>query len=128
MKIEYSGKFYPYCDLICQLIANMINKNSNKIIEIQIISKKQIKKINFKLRNKNIITDVLSISGENYLLGTILICDQALKISFYETLIHGVLHLFGYTHKIDSEFKIMQNLEKEIYKKFLEYKLLNSCK
>ena len=36
--------------------------------------------------------------------------------------IHGFLHLLGYTHKKDSDFKIMLKQEEKIFKSHQKYK------
>ncbi len=125
VKINSLGYVYPYTDLICQLTVNIIGHNSNKIIEVQIVSKNNMQILNKKLRNKNYVTDVLSVCSktQNYI-GSIIICDQALKMNFYQTLIHGILHLFGYLHDTDEQFKEMNELEKRIYQEFFTMQLL----
>ena len=95
---------------------------------------KEIKKLNKKFRNKNKSTDVLSfplskktkISKITYI-GDIIISynfmnkpkSQNLK-SFKEklikTFIHGFLHLLGYDHIKNNDYKKMLNEEEILYK------------
>ena len=92
-----------------------------------------------KFRNKNKSTDVLSFpfyekkhlikmikTEKEIYLGDIIINFDKLKVKskrklfkeqFNKIWIHGLLHLFGYTHKKNSEFLKMQKLEN----KFLNF-------
>ncbi len=98
----------------------------------------EIRKLNKKFRNKNKITDVLSFPShqkrilknlfkkkkEIYIGDIILnfnkIKKNKFKLSFIDMLdklwIHGFLHLLGYTHKKDSDFKIMLKQEEKYLK------------
>ena len=62
----------------------------------------------------------------NYLLGDIALANQTLlkeaieqKITKYDYLckmtIHGMLHLLGYDHKTEKQFKQMKKFENQIY-------------
>ena len=64
---------------------------------------------------------------DNYLLGDIALANQTLleestqqKITKYDYLckmtIHGMLHLLGYDHKTEKQFKQMKKFEDLIYK------------
>ncbi len=102
---------------------------------------KEIKTLNKKFRKKNKSTDVLSFpfykpeelkkelktSREIYL-GDIIINLKKIeksyrsnnfKIRFNELWIHALLHLFGFTHKKIRDFKKMNILEKNLYKKIM---------
>ena len=97
-----------------------------------------IKKLNNKFRKINKPTNVLSfIQDEKFclngskrviLLGDIVISLEKISSEaknlgkkfpdhFIHMCIHGLLHLFGYNHKKDSEAKIMQEKEISILKK-----------
>jgi probable rRNA maturation factor len=95
---------------------------------------KGIKKLNKDFRNKNKSTDVLSfpfnkkikISKETYI-GDIIISfnfmdkpkSQNLKIfreKVVKTFIHGYLHLLGFDHIKNKEYKKMLNEEEKLYK------------
>jgi len=43
---------------------------------------------------------------------------QTFKERLNATIVHGICHLLGYTHKTDSAFKQMQKKEQELFKKF----------
>jgi probable rRNA maturation factor len=97
-----------------------------------------IKKLNSKFRKINKATNVLSFvqdkkffigrSKQVILLGDIVISLEKIRSEakvlgkkfsdhFTHMCIHGLLHLFGYNHKKESEAKIMQEKEISILKK-----------
>ena len=112
--------------------------NKNKIFCTLLLSgNKEIKYLNKKFRNKNKITDILSfpfytkkelkrkLKNDNEVyLGDIIInlnkiknrkIEKNFKIEFDHLWIHGLLHLFGYEHKRDKEFKEMHQIEKKYF-------------
>ena len=102
---------------------------------------KEIKKLNKKFRKKNKSTDVLSFpfysKGEldkklkkekEIYLGDIVININKIKSKqnknyfkneFNKLWIHGLVHLFGYDHKRNKDFKNMNRIEKK-YLSYLE--------
>ena len=114
---------------------NMVDYDNNKNLEISffLTSDKNIKVLNNKFRNKNKATNVLSfpmmhnIDGYNLLGDIVISCDKIIdesmikKIKKYEYLsyivIHGLLHLLGYDHKTNQQYKEMNLLETKILKK-----------
>lgn len=115
-----------------------IKKFENKEIEISVavVDNEEIKKLNNNLREKDAVTDVLSIGDysddknifseieNNIFLGEIILCyefiEKSAKIS--ETTVeyelsyvfsHGILHLLGYKH--DEE---MYTIQEKISKSF----------
>ena len=103
-------------------------KNKNQEFSILLTNKKKMKNLNFKFRKKNKTTDVLSfpfnhIIKKNVYIGDIAIgyeiIDKRSKVSdfnyeFDKMWIHGYLHLIGYDHKKNKEYKKMKNKEKLI--------------
>ena len=99
----------------------------------------EIKKLNKKFRKKNRSTDVLSFpfynkndlkkklnNDKEIYLGDIIINLNKIKFKkeiknfrneFNKLWVHGLVHLFGYDHKKDKDFKNMLRIEK----KFLSY-------
>ena len=110
-------------------------KTKNKEFTILLTHKKLMKKLNAKFRNNNKATDVLAFpllksKLTNSYLGDIAICyeivnERSKKSNFnYEfdkMWIHGYLHLLGYDHKNDKDYKKMLNKEIKIIKHF-DYK------
>jgi probable rRNA maturation factor len=110
---------------------NNIDYNCNLILT----DDKIMKKINYKFRNKNAATDVLTFVSEikNKKRKIEKICDiffsaniisldaQKNKINFYNHLthliIHSFLHINGYIHDRVSEFNRMKKIEIMLLKK-----------
>ena len=111
---------------------------NNISVTFLLTSNKKIKELNFKYRKRDKSTNVLSFPmrlthNEYYLLGDIVLSNQTLikesteqKIKKYEYLckmtIHGMLHLLGYDHKTEKQFKQMHKLENKIFEN-IKYKL-----
>ena len=103
-------------------------------LTILLSNNKNIKKLNKKFRDKNKSTDVLSFPFERKLnlkkssyLGDIVISyafidkskiidNLEFKDRLIKTFIHGFLHLLGYDHIKNKDFKKMLKEEEKIYK------------
>tara|TARA_B100000886_G_scaffold294373_1_gene220816 strand:+ start:44 stop:490 length:447 start_codon:yes stop_codon:yes gene_type:complete len=111
-----------------------IFKNKNQEFSILLTNNKKMKNLNLKFRNKIKTTDVLSfplkikLSKKTYL-GDIALCFEIInkrsKLSnFYQELdklwIHGYLHLIGYDHKKDKDYKLMLKKENLILKRLIK--------
>ncbi|MDC0627987.1 rRNA maturation RNase YbeY [Pelagibacteraceae bacterium] len=118
---------------------NKLYKKNILICSLLLAGTNEIKKLNQKFRKKNKSTDVLSfpfhepkflkkiiIKKKEVYLGDIIINlnkikNKRNKIKFCEEFnklwIHGLVHLFGHKHKIEKDFKIMEQIEN----KYLEY-------
>ena len=110
-----------------------VNLSENSEISFLLTSDKKIQKLNYKYRNKNLSTNVLSFPMMKKINGVMLIGDIAIsnekilkesknfktnKYSYLSKItVHGVLHLLGFDHQTDKEFKIMNGYEKNILKK-----------
>ena len=120
---------------VCSFFPNKYQFSNKKVnLTLLLSNNKGIKKLNKDFRNKNKSTDVLSfpfnkqikISKITYI-GDIIISynfmdkpkSQNLK-NFKEkvikTFIHGLLHLLGFDHIKNEDFKKMQNEEEILYK------------
>ena len=107
--------------------------NKKIYITLLLSNNKYIKKLNYKFRGKNKHTDVLSFPLNNYksktkeiYLGDIIISynymnkPKNLKIlEFKEKVIkifiHGFLHLHGFDHITDKDYKVMVKEENKIF-------------
>lgn len=103
----------------------------NVSVNFLLTSNKKIKELNFMHRKKDKSTNVLSFPMQtfyrnNFVLGDIAIARQTIlkealekKIQKYDYLckmtIHGMLHLLGYDHKTEKQFKQMNKYENLIY-------------
>ena len=112
--------------------------NKKYSLSLHLSGEKEIKYLNNKFRKKNKPTDILSFPSETkknlknliasnskIYLGDIIINIKKMNISskvlFKNHLnilfVHGLLHLFGYDHKKNSNFKTMNTIEKKLLKK-----------
>ena len=136
---EKSWKFYlSKPDEIIKKKVKLLNKNikflskKNFIATLVLSNTKEIKTLNCKFRGKNKSTDILSFPfneksskkifkrNKKVYLGDIIINLKKIKkknfINNFDKLwIHGLLHLLGYTHKKDKEYKKMLKLERIYY-------------
>ena len=107
-------------------------KKKNHEFSILLTNNKQMKKLNYKFRKKNKTTDVLSFpikikNKKKIYVGDIAISFEIIKersrktnffLEFDKMWIHGYLHLIGYDHKKNNDFKKMLKKEKLILKYF----------
>jgi probable rRNA maturation factor len=118
---------------ICQAFPKKYKFLSKNVSFTLLLSNnKNIKKLNKKFRNKNKPTDILSfplshktsIKKDTYL-GDIIISfnymnkekeKKLFKKAVIKTFIHGYLHLLGFDHIKDKDYKKMITEEKKIYK------------
>ena len=123
---------------------NLKNKNYKKNIifcTLLLSNTKVIKKLNSKFRKKNKSTDVLSFPFYNeknlkkkiknkkeIYLGDIIINLNKIrskknmknfKLEFDKLWIHGLVHLFGYDHKKEKDYRKMSVVEKN-YLKYIQ--------
>jgi len=136
---EKLWKFYlSRPDEIIKKKVTLLKKNikffsKKKFIATLVLSNtKEIKKLNGKFRGKNKSTDILSFpfndkpstkifkKNKKIYLGDIIINIKKVKkknfINNFDKLwIHGFLHLLGYTHKKDKQYKKMLKLERKYY-------------
>ncbi len=136
--VDYNewNKQYP---LYKKYISNTVNitlkhvendAGKNLAISFLLTSNENIKELNRKFRKKNRPTNVLSFpmmkiyEGISYL-GDIALSLETLKLESdnqnmykYDYLCkmtaHGMLHLLGYDHKTEKQYRHMTNLEKRI--------------
>ena len=135
--LEWNKNFPLYKKYISNSVNQIFKKvkfpSNNEIsISFLLTSNSEIKFLNKKYRNKNKPTNVLSfpmnekIENKNYLGDVVIACEKIIDESYelnikkYKYLskmtIHGVLHLLGYKHDTDSQFRKMNSIEKNILK------------
>lgn len=98
-----------------------------KKLEIVIVGENTMRKYNMRYTGSSIATDVLAFDiGDTY---TIIVCsDTARKNAIhygerYENelvlyIVHGILHLTGYDHKVQGKEELMRRKEEELMKKW----------
>tara|TARA_B100000282_G_scaffold242772_1_gene185814 strand:- start:86 stop:553 length:468 start_codon:yes stop_codon:yes gene_type:complete len=117
--------------------------NKNIYLTLLLSNNKNIKKLNKKFRKKNKATDILSFPFDNKLkirnkiyLGDIIISYNFMdrpknqninlfKNKVIKTFIHGFLHLLGFDHIKNSDYKKMLKEERNIYNTVIKKSLLN---
>ena len=106
-------------------------KNKNLEFSILLTNNAKMKKLNNQFRKKNKITDVLSfplkyITKNNIYIGDIAVSFEIInkrsRISnfnyeFDKMWIHGLLHLLGYDHARQKDYKQMLRKEQDILKR-----------
>ena len=120
---------------ICNFFPRKYRFPNKKIaLSLLLSNNKSIKKLNKNFRNKNKSTDILSfplakktkISKKTYI-GDIIISYnfmnkpksqniKSFKKKVIKTFIHGYLHLLGFDHIKDKDYKRMLSEEEKIYK------------
>ena len=118
-------------------------QNKNMGISLMLSNNKNIKKLNKSFRNKDKSTDVLSFPFDNKkdrykgnYLGDIIISynymdkSKTKNLKFFKekvtkTFIHGFLHLLGYDHIRNNDYKKMIKAEESIFRSVISKNKLN---
>lgn len=107
------------------------DKRNHVSVSVRVVDEEEISEMNSRYRSKPGPTNVLSFpfedppGVESAELGDVVICaplvareaDEQKKSKtahWAHLLVHGMLHLQGYNHKIDAEAKIMEDTETRI--------------
>ncbi len=137
MKIIYKGYFYrnekDALDIAKKEYLKHFNISKNFLFFLHSVSKKESEKLNIHYFKKNFPADVLTIplygnikeiyklnEENNEVLGDLFINRQMIKnnaLKYEKTmaeelqlvLIHGLLHLVGYSHENEDKLKIIEN-------------------
>ncbi len=142
MKLIYSGYFYKFEKNSFNILLNEFLKNfnisKNFILFIHSVDDKKSRELNKKLFNKNYPTDVLTVpiysnlnqinklsNENNEVIGDIFLNRSLIKVNakkfnkllseeFQLVLLHGLLHIIGYSHNQQSQ---LTNIENKILNK-----------
>lgn len=111
-----------------ELFKRKLIQSKSLQLNLVFLDKVEAKKLNYKYRNKNYATDVLSFASiEEMHLGDLVICPEVIQkqsqehgLSIREELgymvLHGILHLLGYDHeKSKKEAKKMFDLQDGLF-------------
>ena len=101
---------------------------SDASLSIVFVSANEIKEYNLRFRNVDAETDVMAFTGEGDYLGDILICPEVvmknseeLGVDFEDELkfviVHGILHLLGYTDYTPEEKQKMFEEQQRLLEK-----------
>ena len=100
-KEKIDEKFLKKVAIMVLRSERKISKYPNINLSIALVGQKEIKKLNKQYRGKNKATDVLSFSY-----GEVVICPEKTK-ELPRVLVHGILHILGFTHKKMNEDKYL---------------------
>ena len=101
----------------------------NKNLVLVFISEKEMRKLNKTFRKKDSVTDILSFSGAGEDdLGELALClsfiekkspeDFSKTHWLYYLILHGILHLLGFDHKVDGpKAQKMYQLQDSVFSK-----------
>jgi len=127
--------FSPYVRVVREVIATalFLEKQKNVSVEVYLLTNKSIREINKKFRKKDTVTNVLSFespknpifskkigAANKRYIGEIYLAPQYIthkKEDIRALSLHGVLHLLGYDHKKEVEYKEMEKKEKKIFER-----------
>ncbi|MCH8519002.1 rRNA maturation RNase YbeY [Candidatus Gracilibacteria bacterium] len=123
-------------DDISRCISDTINKKQSGVVNLVFLDPHSIQNLNKDYRGKDSVTDVLSFHyhddyselSEEDLAGEIVFCEEKIisqgveyglgtEKEFYKLVIHSVIHLLGYDHESDEQYKEMQALEDKVWRK-----------
>ncbi|MDC0506160.1 rRNA maturation RNase YbeY [Candidatus Gracilibacteria bacterium] len=121
-------------DDIFARVEDKIQKTQKGTLNIVFVSSEEIKNFNKQYRNKDKSTDVLSFHyyddfsdlQDEEVAGEVILCLDKIAPDakangvtepeqIYMLIIHSLLHILGYDHEDDDDYKIMSALEKSIY-------------
>ena len=113
----------------CRLwLSSIFQQNSS--ITIRIVDKKESESLNYSYRNQKKPTNILSFTlSENPVIGDIILCHPVIKTEasnqnkkiqshYAHLLIHGYLHLLGYSHDKKLDADKMEKKEIQVLKKY----------
>ncbi|QFR39687.1 rRNA maturation RNase YbeY [Candidatus Gracilibacteria bacterium 28_42_T64] len=141
-ELAIKPEFHLNFDIIDKIFSNIskiIPKKQEGTLNIIFSNNKEIQKLNHTYRNINKATDVLSFHyfedfqnlKSNDIAGEIVLSEEKIidqgqeyglgeEKEFYKLLIHSTLHILGYDHEQDDDYKIMQEKEEQIWNKVFE--------
>lgn len=136
--IKYLSRFHLICDLVDKAVKKLPGS-----VNLIFCDDPTIHRLNRDFRKKDKVTDVLTFTyyddqqiqkpDPDLLLGEVIISVPQTKrqakeygVTFeselYKLCIHGLLHLRGYDHVKDEDYRVMKLLEDKIMRSFLKSK------
>lgn len=126
-------------DDIAQSISDTIDTEQFWVVNLVFLDPQSIQNLNKTYRGKDSVTDVLSFHyhadfgelSEEDLAGEIVFCEERVisqgkeyglwtEKEFYKLVIHSVIHLLGYDHETEEEYREMQELEDRVWEEVFE--------
>ncbi|WBP84382.1 rRNA maturation RNase YbeY [Mycoplasmopsis edwardii] len=136
-KIKAPEVFEKEMYLILENFANFFKLDTKKeiILDVSIVSRNEIRKLNKEYRNKDYITDILSFDFRDHELyaklpiihlGELVISwdrvkrqakkfNHSIKREFCYLFTHGLVHLQGYDHEVENERIQMNKMVDDIF-------------
>lgn len=128
---KISASLPKYSDFLRWVTLATSGHRDDAEISIKVVTESEIQKLNYQYRGKNQPTNVLSFPAEFPkgvevdLIGDLVICEsivqreseqqqKTLQAHWAHMVIHGTLHLLGYTHDNDTDAERMESLEIKI--------------
>ena len=112
---------------------DLLKIKQKKSLTVVFLSKKSIQELNLKFREKNKPTDILSFAPtEKESLGELALYSDpkraarlglTVKEETFYLLLHGVLHLLGFSHKKEPEASQMYAVQDAIFQQWKQRKL-----
>lgn len=124
----YSSK-YIHHEKITQLVRTALKKHQMQhgSIDVYFVTCNTMRQLNIDHRSKNKVSDVLSFQIEppanQSVTGSVHLCTAQIRLDLKETtleikimqlILHGVLHILGFTHDHDHDGDIMEREELEL--------------
>ncbi|MCV3728589.1 rRNA maturation RNase YbeY [Ureaplasma miroungigenitalium] len=125
-------KYEPLIKELIETIEVHLKLPKDRIFELFFVDDDEIREINFNYREKDSITDVVSLESDpshfSPILGEVYVCipqTQRQAITYQHSferelcflITHGILHLLGYDHLNVEDEKVMFGLQEEILNK-----------
>jgi len=144
--LGYASREHKQIALKSATLALNFLKQQTLEVSIKFVSKEEIQRLNKEFRNIDKVTDVLSFPAtnckigdtlpENEYLGDMALCvarakeqskdyGTTVEAELSKLVVHSVLHLFGYDHIKDEDYKIMKKEEEKIEKYIKEQQQKN---
>lgn len=137
VRVQYgvSRKGIPAPGLLHRAARSAWRAQSTAEVSIRVVDAEEGAELNFRFRHRNGPTNVLSFPGDEDpdermdipYLGDLVLCApvlfreaveqrKTLSAHYAHMVVHGMLHLQGFTHQADAEAEMMEKLEQQILK------------
>ncbi len=121
---EFKVDVVPFSKYIKKLVAAI--ETQDGMLNVVFVNDKYIRALNKAYRGKDKATDVLSFSyGPDELIGEVYVSVEtaerqakdhkhSLSDELIRLIVHGILHVYGYDHEKDRDYKKMFAVEKKV--------------
>ena len=121
-----------FAEIVVQIASRTAANNPDAVhagFELVFVGPKRMHRLNALHRDIDAPTDVIAFADQIGCLGSVVVCldkireynpDQCLSVAMYKTLIHGVLHTYGYDHHDPADAAKMLAAEERVYREVCE--------